>query len=94
MCFLTINSIFLGHNKRQFKNDVHRMYQRVFHHQLPPEEEEVRQKRSEITEKVIANEDVDFDVLTPEEQEFILEKRKKKIESQVKKSLYGWKDLE
>ncbi|KAI1286951.1 Methyltransferase-like protein 17, mitochondrial [Halotydeus destructor] len=79
---------------KQFRNDVHRMYQRVFHHQLPAEADEIREKKREITQKVIARENVDISALGNDEKEFILEKRDKKVNELLAKGVYNWKELE
>lgn len=43
---------------------------------------------------MIETEKLDFDLLTPDEKDFVLEKREKKIEKHLASRVFVWKDIE
>lgn len=79
---------------QQFRIDADRMRKRVRHLQLPAEPEDFQERRRVVTEKVIANEpDIDFNMLTDDERQFLLEKRKKKIGKLLSAPITQWKEI-
>lgn len=79
---------------QSFREEVTKLENKTHHMELPEEPEDVIRRKRDATEKVIAREPpVEWSTLTEDEREFILTKRKRKINDVLSGTKPNWKDI-